>query len=137
MKRGFSATEERIIREWFREHPDLLPGERPTVEDAQEKAEEAEERAGKGKGKAGKKGLPPGLAKKEQLPPGLARQLEERGTLPPGLAKRELPPELTSRLPEPEPGQDRVVVDDDVVLVDEATGVVIDVLENVLGGGAN
>lgn len=86
-----------------------------------------------GKGKSDE--LPPGLAKREELPPGLARQLRERGTLPPGLAKRDLPEDLDSRLPEPEPDEQRVIVDDDVVLIDKTTQEIIDIIEGVVTGG--
>jgi Ni/Co efflux regulator RcnB len=52
-------------------------------------------------------------------------------TLPPGIAKRELPDNLLSKLPA-RPGYDYVAVGDDVVLLDKATGVVADILANVL-----
>ncbi|MDP6804282.1 MAG: hypothetical protein QF902_02980 [Rhodospirillales bacterium] len=88
-----------------------------------------------GKGKDG--GLPPGLARKKELPPDLARQLDKKGALPAGLAKRDLPADLAEKLPPPPDGQQRVIVDNDVVLIEQATGVVLDVLGGVLGGGAN
>ncbi|MES9959701.1 MAG: hypothetical protein ABW089_04640 [Sedimenticola sp.] len=96
---------------------------------------------GKGKKKKGKKhkkskgkkhkGLPPGLAKREKLPPGLAKQLKERGRLPPGLEKRDLPDSLERMLPETLPGQKRVVVDNDVLLIEEATGLILDILKDI------
>lgn len=85
---------------------------------------------GKGKGKGKSKGLPPGLAKRAELPPGLAK----RDTLPPGLAKRDLPDDLKSNLPPKLDGTKRVVVDRDVVLIEEATGIVLDVIRDVLTG---
>lgn len=78
-------------------------------------------------------GLPPGLAKREQLPPGLQKHIERDGTLPPGLAKRGLPNDLLSRLPRRPAGQDYRVVGDDVVLIDTATRVILDVMKGVLG----
>jgi Ni/Co efflux regulator RcnB len=97
--------------------------------------ENYEEEYGHGKGKKGKnKGLPPGLAKRDQLPPGLQKHLDERGALPPGLAKRDLPSDLRSALPW-RIGEEFLIIDDDVVLIERATGVVLDVLENVLRGG--
>ena len=81
-----------------------------------------------------KKGLPPGLAKKEKLPPGLAKQLEKNGTLPPGLAKRDLPADLESELPDPVEGLERAIVDNTVVLVEKATGRIIDILKDVVIG---
>lgn len=97
--------------------------------------EEYEEESGHGKAKKGKnKGLPPGLAKRDQLPPGLQKHLDERGALPPGLAKRDLPSDLRSALPW-RIDEEFLIIDDDVVLIERATGVVLDVLENVLRGG--
>ena len=88
----------------------------------------------KKKGKGKNKGLPPGLAKRDQLPPGLAMQLDERGALPPGLAKRDLPTDLESGLPR-RIGERFYIVDDDVVLVERATGVVLDIIGNIVRGG--
>jgi len=87
-----------------------------------------------GKGNSKSKQLPPGLAKRDELPPGLARQLERNGTLPPGLAKRELPADLDSGLPPVEEGLERVIVDTSVVLVEKATGVVKDIIRDVITG---
>lgn len=83
----------------------------------------------KRKNKSKNKGLPPGLAKRDQLPPGLAK----RGQLPPGLAKRDLPYELEADLPR-RTGEQFYVVDSDVVLVERATGVVLDIIRNVVQG---
>jgi hypothetical protein len=82
--------------------------------------------------KSSGQGLPPGLAQREQLPPGLQKQIQRNGTLPPGLAKRELPPDLLSRLPRRPEGQGYRVVGDDVVLIDTATRVILDVVKGVL-----
>ena len=87
-------------------------------------------KAKKHKGKK-KKGLPPGLAKRKTLPPGLAKQLERNGRLPPGLEKRELPSSLESMLPSVLPGYERTLVDNDVVLIERATGVIMDILRDV------
>jgi hypothetical protein len=72
------------------------------------------------------KGLPPGLAKRDQLPPGLAR----RKQLPPGLAKRELPRDLEARLPRRH-DYERVVANGRVILIDKASGVIVDILEDL------
>ncbi len=88
----------------------------------------------KNKKKNKKRGLPPGLAKKEKLPPGLAKQLEKNGTLPPGLAKRDLPNDLKSELPKPVEGLERTIVDNAVVLVEKATGRIIDIMKDVVTG---
>lgn len=89
----------------------------------------------KAKGKSGD--LPPGLAKREQLPPGLAKQLRDKGRLPPGIAKRDLPADLAAKLPTRPADQDVTVVDGDVVLVDTATGIILDILKDVVTTGAN
>ncbi len=78
------------------------------------------------------KGLPPGLARKKELPPGLARQLERNGKLPPGLEKRSLPGDLHRRLPAPPAGHERVIVDRDVVLIETASGVIRDIIRDVV-----
>jgi hypothetical protein len=81
-------------------------------------------------------GLPPGLAKREQLPPGLQRHLERNGTLPPGLQKRiqPLPPQLESQLPKTAPGTKRVVVAGNVILLEERTSKILDIVGDVMGG---
>lgn len=85
-------------------------------------------------GKAREKGLPPGLAKREQLPPGLQQHLERHGKLPPGLEKKRLPGDLNKRLSPVPKGYKRVIVGRDVVLVDERTQVIVDILTDVLTG---
>lgn len=94
------------------------------------------DRKDKGKSKGKSKGLPPGLAKRDQLPPGLQRQLERNGRLPAGLAKRDLPADLMSRLPRRADNQEVTVVEGDVVLLDKATGVILDVIKDVVTNGA-
>lgn len=89
---------------------------------------------GKGDSKGKSRGLPPGLAKKDQLPPGLQKQLERGGTLPPGLAKRDLPDDLETRLGPPAQDTERAIVDNDVVLIERTTGVVLDVIRDVIKG---
>jgi hypothetical protein len=81
--------------------------------------------------KKSKNGLPPGLAKRDRLPPGLQKQIQRNGSLPPGLAKRGLPGDLRGRLPHRK-GQDYRVVGNDIVLIETATNVILDVMENVL-----
>ncbi|MBL4613440.1 MAG: hypothetical protein JKY27_00995 [Magnetovibrio sp.] len=86
----------------------------------------------KNKGKGKSKGLPSGLAKRDSLPPGLQKQLEKNGRLPKGLAKRDLPDDLSAKLPQRSNDQEVSVVEDDVVLIDKATGVILDVLKDVM-----
>ena len=83
-----------------------------------------------GGGKVG--GLPPGLAKRNSLPPGLAKQLRRNGRLPPGLEKRRLPHDLRGGLGDFYDGTDTQIVGSDVLLVETATGVILDILRNVV-----
>ena len=83
---------------------------------------------GQGAGNGGRPDAPPGLLRKDGLPPGLAR----REVLPPGLQGRGLPEDLEARLPPAKPGTRRVAVENDVVLIEEGTRRVLDVLEDVL-----
>ncbi len=78
------------------------------------------------------KDRPHGLAKKKALPPGLARQLKRNGKLPPGLEKRQLPGDLHDRLPVPPAGHERVVVGQDVVLIETASGLIRDIIRDVV-----
>jgi hypothetical protein len=113
----FSETERQLISDYFRDEYRL---------------EDEDDRGKKHKKDKKKKGLPPGLAKKDQLPPGLQKQLQRNGTLPPGLAKRDLPADLESRLTPPHEGYERVIADTHVVLVEKATGIIMDIIENIV-----
>ncbi len=118
---AFSAAEKTVIEEYFG---------RPAADETDDTTTAQNGKAGKG-GKSKK--MPKGLAKRDSLPPGLAMQLEKNGTLPPGLAKRDLPADLARRLPARGDGTERVIVDSDVVLIETATGVVLDILRGVAG----
>jgi len=76
--------------------------------------------------------LPPGLAKRDRLPPGLERQLRVRGTLPPGLRKKMMPcpEEVERRLPPPPVGCAHVVIGGHVVLVNQSSYVVMDIIHS-------
>ena len=118
----FDAAERAIIETYY--------GRTATVilqEDTS--AKQGKHKQGKDKGR----GLPPGLAKKGgNLPPGLQRQLERNGKLPPGLAKRDLPNDLETRLPPVKDGCEHVIAGPDVVLIHAATGIVLDILRDVV-----
>lgn len=114
---GFSELEKQVIEKYFKDVKAVS---------------EAEATASKDKKK--KKRLPPGLAKKDKLPPGLAMQLERNGTLPPGLAKRDLPTDLKTELTDPIEGLERAIVDQSVVLVEKATGRIVDILKDIVTG---
>ena len=111
----FTDDDRRIIRDFF----DRLDGK--------------EENTKKHKGKSGKKGksgdLPPGLAKRDELPPGLQKQLEKNGQLPPGLQKRDLPDSLESRLSNLPDSLERIIVGEDVLLIERGVGLILDIMK--------
>lgn len=106
--RAFGKQHEKAIREWFGDKKNLA-------------------------------GLPPGLAKREELPPGLQKHLERDGTLPPGLQKRlePLPTSLEAKLPKLPEGVKRGVVAGSVVVIEERTSKILDIVKDVLGGGGS
>jgi len=61
------------------------------------------------------------------LPPGIAKKLARGGSLPPGIAKRYFPSGLMGQLP-PRPGQQWLVMGTDILLIDAATQLVLDIL---------
>lgn len=116
----FTESERQLITEYFHE-------EYQQNDDDDNGRRDKKNRKGKKH-----KGLPPGLAKKDQLPPGLQKQLERNGTLPPGLAKRDLPADLESRLRPIDDSFERVIADSDVMLVEKATGIITDIIKNIV-----
>ncbi len=82
------------------------------------------------KAKASSQGLPPGLANRP-LPPGLQKHIDRTGRLPPGLEKRRLPGGLRGLLPW-RTGQDYRVVGNDIVLIETATNLILDIMKGVL-----
>ena len=102
--RAFGKEQEKTVREWF--------GNKKNLE-----------------------GLPPGLAKREELPPGLQRHLERNGTLPPGLQKRlqPLPENLEAKLPKSPEGVKRGIVNGNVVVIEERTSKILDIVKDVTG----
>lgn len=136
----FSEIEKRIIREHYGVDPNTVDTDDTAPDwavkdEADEDAKPKSNGKNKNKGKGKSKGLPPGLAKRAELPPGLARQLKENGRLPAGLAKRDLPDDLMAKLAKRPPSQDVTIVDGDVVLADAATGIILDVIKDVVRGG--
>lgn len=79
-------------------------------------------------------GLPPGLAKRESLPPGLERQLRKNGKLPPGLQKKvqPFPLDLERKLRVLPTGYRRVVIAGNVIMMNEKTAVIYDIVRNVI-----
>ncbi len=107
MEQVFSVVEKQLIRDFFDEgwgHGKIKKGR-------------GKHKTGRGRG----------------MPPGLAMQLDSRGRLPPGLQGRPLPPGLSSRLGHAGLGRSRQIVGDDVVLLETATGVVLDILRGAAG----
>jgi hypothetical protein len=79
---------------------------------------------------AGHRGVPV-FAEAKPLPPGIAKKLARGGTLPPGIAKRYFPGDLVAQLP-PRPGYGWIVAGTDVILIQIATNVVVDILQGAL-----
>lgn len=75
--------------------------------------------------------LPPGLAKQGKVPPGIARQIQRGQRLPDDVQMLPLPGDLLGRLPSYR-GARPVVVGTDVVLVQEGTRLILDILKDVL-----
>ena len=100
----FSSGEASIIRAWYSDH--------------------GATQAGNGKGNKGAKGLPPGIAK----------NLQRGKPLPPGIAKKALPSGLIGLLPPPPHGFERIELAGRILLVEIATEVIHDVLEDIFLG---
>lgn len=81
-------------------------------------------RSGNGMGRNGSKDLPPGIEK----------NLQRGKPLPPGIAKQVLPSGLVAQLPPPPKGFERIEVAGKVLLVEIATQVIHDVLEDLILG---
>ncbi len=117
----FSAVEKKIIKDFFgKRAADAILGTKKHKKHKGKKNKNA-----KNKGNSG------------ELPPGLQKHIEKYGTLPPGLAKKELPPGLAKRLGSTRSGLERLILGDDVVLVETATGVVLDIIKDIITGGGN
>ncbi len=127
-KAVFSDMERQVIRDVLNRVGLPAPETRREGSRDDDENEEHGAKKHKDKGKKKHKGLPPGLAKKKQLPPGLAK----RQSLPPGLQKQALPEEVTRHLPPPPKGTERVIVDNDVVLVEKGTQIVLDIIRDVI-----
>ena len=74
----------------------------------------------------------PDKSKRNRLPPGIAKNLARGKSLPPGIAKQYLPDRLRQTLPAPSVGYERIVVDSKILLVEIATGVIHDILVDVV-----
>lgn len=65
------------------------------------------------------------------LPPGIQMKVARGGPLPPGIAKQRLPRGLLAELPR-RSGQEWARIGRDVVLIEQATGIVVDILKDAL-----
>lgn len=81
---------------------------------------------------AAPKGLPPGLAKKGKIPPGIAKQIDEGKRIPYGAVVYRDPDLLFKRLGQPRPGTYRAIINDDYVLLDSGTDIILDVVHDVV-----
>jgi hypothetical protein len=63
------------------------------------------------------------------LPPGIAKKVARGKPLPPGIAKK-LSPQMLAQLP-PRPGYEYAQVGADIVLIETATRLVVDILKDV------
>lgn len=77
--------------------------------------------------RSSKKGKAP-----KALPPGIEKNLARGKSLPPGIAKQVLPADLVRLLPPPPHGYERILLSGKVLLVEIATQVIHDVLEDVI-----
>ena len=125
----FKEVEKRAIEKFFGK-----PAAKAAEGDDGGKKAKKSKGKGRSKGQGRGKGLPPGLAKRDSLPPGLQKRLEKHGCLPPGLAKRDLPDDLEEKLPTVPEGLERIIAGESVVLLEKATGKILDVIEGVLRG---
>ena len=80
------------------------------------------------------KGKPKNKGKNKGLPPGIAKNLQRGKPLPPGIAKRNLPPGLDSSLPDSHHGYERIIVGNDVVLIEIDTGEIADIITDAVLG---
>lgn len=123
----FKEAEKRIIKDYFGGKIATTASDDDDDDDDEGKNNKKKKNK-KSKKNKDKKKTPPGLAKKNGLPPGLAK----REVLPPGLQGRALPEGLAARLPGLPAGQERVIVDNDILLLETGTNIVLDILQDVI-----
>ena len=80
-----------------------------------------------GQAASGKKGKSKDQGAK-QMPQGTAMKLERGGMMPPGIERTRFPSDLLRQLPNRPAGQESGIVGNDVVLIEIATGLILDIL---------
>ncbi len=95
--------------------------------------------AGKGFSDAEKKVIESYFAKNpvegsKDMPKGMTNKLKRGGALPPGIKKTRLPTKLASKLPKRPKNQEYALIDDDIVLIDKKTEIIIDLLQDAAAG---
>jgi hypothetical protein len=77
------------------------------------------------------KKMPPGLAKRDTLPPGLQKRLDAGDPLPAGLQRSSLPYDLEKILSPLPKGYIRLKVGGDIIIMNQKTEVVVDILKDI------
>ena len=91
--------------------------------------------AGKGFTDAEKKAIERYFAKNpvkgaKDMPKGVSKKLKRGGDLPPGIKKTRLPAKLENKLPKRPKNEEYALVDDDILLIDKKTNIILDILED-------
>ena len=122
---AFSEFERQIIEGYY--------GEKKAGRDEDVSSEDDDNGVAKKekKSKKDKKAMKDKKDKKKGLPPGIAKKLERGGQLPPGIANRSLPDDLENKLPQAAGGFERVESDGKVLLVETATGIIVDMIDTI------
>jgi Ni/Co efflux regulator RcnB len=125
-KKSGKKTDKKKIPEKPKKPKKPKESKKDAKKDTKKDAKSAKNGKGKGKDKA----------KAAQAQPAAARTRLEPGViLPPDLPRRALPKGLDSKLPKPAGGQQRVIVGNDIVLIEKKSGRILDVVENAARAG--
>lgn len=66
----------------------------------------------------------------KEMPKGISNKLKRGGSLPPGIKRTRLPAKLASKLPKRPKNEEYALVDDDILLIDKSTKLIIDIFED-------
>ena len=125
-KEVFSDVERRVLEEYMARR-----GIEPRDYDEHRSDEDDEQYRKSGKHKDKNKAHKHVKARTKGLPPGIEKKLARGGALPPGIAKTRLPNDVEKRLPPVKDGYQRYVSADKVILVEQATGIISDLINDV------